>query len=77
MGITENAVRIQINVAFITSCLVSIIAKDLKINCSTCEILQILSALLLDKSSINELLVNADCNNVNEHSTNQFVFNLF
>ena len=29
-GTTENAVRIQINVAIITYCLVSIIAKDLK-----------------------------------------------
>ena len=46
-GTTENAVRIQINIAIITYCLVSIIAKDLKINRSIYEILQILSALLL------------------------------
>ena len=32
---TENAVRIQINVAIVSYCLVSIIAKDLKINHST------------------------------------------
>ncbi len=31
-GTTENAVRIQINTAIITYCLVSIIAKDPKIN---------------------------------------------
>ena len=76
-GTTENAVRIQINVAIVTYCLVSIIAKDLKINRSTYEILQILSASLLDKTSINELLMKSDYNNVNEHNTNQLVFNLF
>ncbi|CAH0336920.1 hypothetical protein FVB9288_02650 [Flavobacterium sp. CECT 9288] len=76
-GTTENAVRIQINVAIVTYCLVSIIAKDLKINRSTYEILQILSASLLDKTSINELLMKSDYNNVNEHNTNQLFFNLF
>jgi len=76
-GITENAVRIQINVAIITYCLVSIIAKDLKINRSNYEILQILSASLLDKIPVNELLMKSDYNNVNEHDTNQLVFSLF
>ncbi|EKT3967109.1 transposase, partial [Flavobacterium psychrophilum] len=76
-GTTENAVRIQINVAIVTYCLVSIIAKDLKINRSTYEILQILSASLLDKTPIYELLMKLDYNNVNEHNTNQLVFNLF
>jgi IS4 transposase len=76
-GTTENAVRIQINVAIITYCLVSIIAKDLKINRTTYEILQILSASLLDKTSINELLMKSDYNNINEHADNQLVFNLF
>ena len=37
-GRTENAVRIQINIAIITYCLISIIAKDLKINRSIYEI---------------------------------------
>ena len=76
-GTTENAVRIQINIAIITYCLVSIVAKDLKINRSIYEILQILSASLLDKTPVNELLMKSDYNNVNEHITNQLVFNLF
>ncbi|QHI38649.1 hypothetical protein IMCC3317_40430 [Kordia antarctica] len=76
-GTSENAVRIQINVAIITYCLVSIIAKDLKINRSNYEILQILSASLLDKVPVNELLMKSDCNNVNENNTNQLVFSLF
>jgi len=76
-GTTENTVRKQINIAIITYCLVSIIAKDLKINRSIYEILQILSASLLDKTPVNELLMKLDYNNVNEHITNQLVFNLF
>ena len=56
-GTTENDVGIQINVAIIYYCLVSIIEKDLKINRSLYEIIQILSASLLDKTSVNELLI--------------------
>lgn len=76
-GRTENAVRIQINVAIITYCLISIIAKDLKINRSIYEIMQILSASLLDKTTVNELLMKSDYNNTNELNNNQLVFNLF
>lgn len=76
-GTTKNPVRIQINIAIITYCLVSIIAKDLKINRSIYEILQILSASLLDKIPVNELLMKSDYNNINEHINNQLVFNLF
>lgn len=74
---SENAVRIQINATIITYCLVSIIAKRLSINRSNYEILQILSASLLDKTPVNELLMKSDYNNVNEQITNQLVFNLF
>ena len=76
-GTSENAVRIQINIAIITFCLISIISKDLKINRTNYEILQILSMSLLDKTPINELLMKTDNNNVNERNTNQLVFNLF
>lgn len=76
-GRTENAVRIQINIAIITYCLISIIAKDLKINRSIYEIIQILSASLLDKTPVNELLMKLDYNNANKLNSNQLVFNLF
>lgn len=76
-GTTENAVRIQINVAIIAYCLVSIIEKDLKINRSIYEILQILSVSLLDKTTVNELLKKSDYYNVNELDSNQLVFSLF
>ena len=61
-GSTENAVRIQINIAIIAYCLVSIIAKDLNINRSIYEILQILPASLLDKALVNKLLMKSDYN---------------
>jgi hypothetical protein len=76
-GTSENAVRIQINIAIITFCLVSIIANDLKINRTNYEILQILSVSLLDKTAINELLMKSDYNNVNELDSNQLAFSLF
>lgn len=76
-GRSENAVRIQINVAIATYCLVSIVARDLQINRPNYEILQILSASLIDKTPLNELLMKSDYNNVNEQNTNQLVFNLF
>jgi transposase len=69
-GRTENAVRIQINIAIMTYCLISIIAKDLRINCSIYEIIQILSATLLDKTPVNEMLMKSDFNNANERITN-------
>ena len=49
LGTSENAVRIQINITIITYYLLSIIAKDLKINRSIYNILQILSASLQGK----------------------------
>ncbi|MBX9808630.1 MAG: IS4 family transposase, partial [Flavobacteriaceae bacterium] len=76
-GTSENAVRIQINIAIITFFLVSIIANDLKINRTNYEILQILSVSLLDKTLINELLMKSDYNNVNELDSNQLNFSLF
>jgi hypothetical protein len=49
---------------------VSIIAKDLKINRSIYEILQILSVSLLDRTPVNQLLMKLDYSNVNEHDCN-------
>ena len=76
-GTSENAVRLQINIAIITYCLVSIISKDLKINRSNYEILQILSASLLDKTPVNELLMEIDYKNTKEPLSNQLIMSLF
>jgi len=69
-GTTENAVRIQIYTAIITYCLVSIVGYELNLKRSTYEILQILGISLLDKTPVNELFINIDCNNVKELECN-------
>ena len=54
-GTTETAVRIQIYSAITAYCMVAIVEHDLKLHRSTYEVLRILSASLLDKTSIKEL----------------------
>lgn len=76
-GTSENAVRIQIYSAIITYCLVAIVGKDLKINRSTYEILQILGMSLLDKTPVNELFTKTDYKDVNELNANQLIINWF
>ena len=76
-GVSENAVRIQINIAIITYCLVSIVSKELKINRSIYEILQILSASLLDKTPVNELLNKCDYETKEYTNPNQLILSLF
>jgi IS4 transposase len=76
-GTTENAVRIQIYTAIISYCLVAIIEKNLMINRSTYEVLQILSLSLLDKSPILELFFNENRNDVKELSSEQLTLNFF
>lgn len=76
-GQSENAVRIQIYSAIITYCLVAIIGKDLKINKSTYEILQVLGMSLLDKTPVNELFTKIDYNDVKERLSNQLKISFF
>lgn len=76
-GTTENAVRIQINIAIITYCLVSIVSKELKINRSIYEILQIISASLLDKTPVNELLNKFNDKETELQIPNQLILSLF
>jgi hypothetical protein len=76
-GNSENAVRIQIYTAIITYCLVAIVGNDLKINCSTYEILQVLGISLLDKTHVKELFTNIDYNDVKELNYNQLSLSLF
>ncbi len=74
-GNSENAVKIQIYCAIISYCLVAIIEKELMINKSTYEVLQVLSISLLDKTPINELFYKSDFNDVKELGLNQFSLN--
>ena len=54
-GTTENAVRIQIYSAVSTYCLVALVQKEMQIERSTYEILQILSISLTDKTHLRDL----------------------
>lgn len=76
-GTTENAVRIQINTAIISYCLVSIFQNEQKIDQSIYEIIQILEISLLDKIPVNQLFKNSNYNNVNERNYNQLKISLF
>jgi len=76
-GTSENAVRIQIFSAIIAYCLVAILGKELKLERSTYEILQILGISLLDKTPINELFIKIDYKNVKELNYNQLSLSLF
>ncbi len=55
-GESENAVRIQINVAIITYCFISIIEHDLKLDRPIVEVMRLLSSSLLVKDNIRDLL---------------------
>lgn len=70
-GVTLNAVKTQMYCAIIAYCLVAIVGNKLKVNRTIYEILQILSISLLDKSSIREVLIKSDYNNVKEQNFKQ------
>lgn len=76
-GTSENAVKVQIYTAIITYCLMAIVGNDLKIDCSTYEILQVLGISLLDKTPVNELLTSTDYKDVNELNYKQLTINFF
>jgi hypothetical protein len=76
-GNSENAVRIQIYSAIITYCLVAIVGKELKIERSTYEILQVIGISLLDKTPVNELFANTDYKDVKELDCKQLSLSLF
>jgi hypothetical protein len=54
-GTTENAVKIQIYSAICTYCLVAIIQKEMQLDRSTYEVLQILGISLTDKTHLRDL----------------------
>ena len=76
-GHTQNAVKTQLYCAIIAYCLVAIVGKELKIQRTTYEILQILGISLLDKTPVIELLTNTDYKNVKELDDKQLSLSLF
>jgi len=76
-GHTPNAVKTQLYCAIIAYCLVAIVGKELKVNRSTYEILQILGISLLDKTPVKELLASNDYKNAKEPDYKQLSLSLF
>lgn len=75
-GTSINAVKTQVYIAVITYTLVAIVKSKLKLNRSTYEILQILSASLFDKTHLKELLQSPVCDDIKEQKSEQLEFNL-
>ena len=74
-GQSENAVKTQIWIAICTYLLVAILKKQLKLDQSLYEILQILSISVFDKTPINQLFMNSKLQNQKLNNHNQL--NLF
>jgi hypothetical protein len=74
---TPNAVKTQLYCAIITYCHVSIIGKELEIDRTTYEILQIIGIPLLDKTPVRELLTNYDYKNMNEQNYKRLSISFF
>jgi len=70
-GRTENAVKTQVYIAVISYTLIAIIKQKMKTEYSTYETLQILGASLLDKSTLQELLIKHNDQNFKEQLYNQ------
>jgi len=76
-GTTENAVKTQIWIAISIYVLVAIVKKELKIELSLGEILQILSIVLFEKVPITQVLTKNVLQNENSQFHNQLLlFNL-
>jgi hypothetical protein len=75
-GTSMNAVKTQVYIAITTYTLVAIIKSSLKINRSTYEILQIMSASLFDKTHLNDLLQSNVSKNVKEQKSEQLKIEL-
>jgi hypothetical protein len=72
-GISENAVKTQIWIAICNYLMVAIIKKELKIEKSMYEILQIISVSIFDKSQLNQLLSESRIETPEEPICNQLI----
>lgn len=72
-GESENAVKTQIWIAVCTYLMVAIAKKELKLDRSLYEILQIISVSVFDKTQLNQLLNEYDLLNSNDSNSNQLI----
>jgi len=72
-GQSENAVKTQIWIAVCTYLLVAILKKQLNLEASLYEILQILSVSLFDKTPVNQLLMKQELQIEENDTHNQLI----
>lgn len=72
-GESENAVKTQIWIAVCTYLMVAIAKKELKLERSLYEILQIISVSVFDKTQLNQLLSEPDLLNLKDSFSNQLI----
>jgi hypothetical protein len=76
-GTTDNAVRTQVWIAVCTYVLVAIVRKELGLELSLSQILQVLSVNIFEQVPLAELVMKTGSQNQPSRSRNQLVFNLF
>jgi Domain of unknown function (DUF4372)/Transposase DDE domain len=74
-GESENAVKVQVWIAICSYLTVAIAKKELNLDRSLYEILQILSVSAFDKTPVNQLLMNTDLQNPDEDLHKQLKIN--
>jgi hypothetical protein len=76
-GTTENAVKTQVWIAICVYVLVAIVRKELRLELSLSQILQVLSVNAFEQVSLAELVAKTESQNETSDCHNQLVFNMF
>jgi hypothetical protein len=76
-GTTDNAVKTQVWIAVCTYVLVAILRKELGLELSLSQILQVLSVNVFEQMPLVELVAKTASQNQTPDSRNQLVFNIF
>jgi hypothetical protein len=76
-GTSDNAVKTQVWIAICVYVLVAIMRKELRLELSLSQILQILSVNIFEQAPLAELVAKTASQNETADSHNQLVFNLF
>lgn len=76
-GTNDNAVKTQVWIAVCTYVLVAILRKELGLELSLSQILQVLSVNVFEQMPLLELVMKTTSQNQTPNSRNQLVFNIF
>lgn len=76
-GTSDNAVKTQVWIAVCVYVLVAVVRKELELELSLSQILQVLSVNVFEQVPLAELVAKTASQNETSHSRNQLVFNMF